>query len=107
MISSIILDLIGRCYSNPTMDAILSRPTEHCHAPNLDQAPVLDLTTKIKVRAADSVEPSSMILHTAMRSFPLDSAGQLPKSQTFLRTIRRQRQAMPPGPDNELPDHLK
>ena len=98
---------IGRCHTTPTMDAILSRPTDHCHAPNIDRAPVLDLKTKIKSRAADSEEPSSTILHTVMRSFPLDSAGQLPKSQTLLRTIRQQRQAIPPGPDNELPDHLK
>jgi hypothetical protein len=107
MISSIILDLIGRCHTNPTMDAILSGPTEHRHAPNLDRAPVLDLKTKIKARAADSEEPSSTILHSVMRSFPFDLAVQLPKSQTLLRTIRRQRQATPPGPDNELPDHLK
>ena len=89
------------------MDTILSGPTDHCHAPNLDRAPVLDLKTKIKARAADSEEPSSTILHTVMRSFPLDSAGQLPRSQTLLRTIRRQRQATPAGPDNKLPDHLK
>jgi hypothetical protein len=89
------------------MDAIVSGPTEHCHAPNPDQAPVLDLKNKIKARAADSEEPSSTILHSVMRSLPLDSAGQLPKSQTLLRTIRRQRQAVPAGPDNKLPDHLK
>ena len=89
------------------MDAIVSGPTEHCHAPNLDRAPVVDLKNKIRARAADSEEPSSTILHTVMRSFPLDSADQLPKSQTLLRTIRRQRQAILTDQDNKLPDHLR
>ena len=89
------------------MDTIVSGPTEHCHAPNLDLAPVLDLKNKIKARAADNEEPSSAILHSLMRSFPLDSAGQLPKSDTLLRNIRRQRQTIPTDPDNKLPDHLK
>lgn len=42
-----------------------------------------------------------------MRSFPLDSAGQLPQTESLLRTIRRQRQAIPMDPDNKLPDPLK
>jgi len=89
------------------MDAIVSGPTEHCHAPNTDQVPVLQLKNQIKSKAADSEEPSSTILHSAMRSFPLDSAGQLPQNETLLRTIRRQRQAAPAGPDNRIPDALK
>jgi len=89
------------------MDAILSGPTEHCHAPNVDRLPVVEFKNKIKSRAADNKEPTSNILYSAMRSFPLDSAGQLPRSDTLLRRIRRQRQAEPESPDNRLPDHLK
>ena len=89
------------------MDAILSGPTDHCHAPNLDLAPVLALKSKIRKRAADTEEPSSTILHSVIRSFPLDSAGELPTTDTLLRTIRRQRQAVPMDSDNKLPAHLR
>ena len=89
------------------MDAILSGPTDHCHAPNLDLTPVVALKNKIISRAAETEEPSSTILHSVMRSFPLDSAGQLPKSDSLLRTIRRQRQAEPVDADNKLPASLK
>lgn len=100
-------DCKGRCHTSPSMDAIVSGPTEHCHAPNPDRIPVAELRNKIKSRADDSEEPSSAILHSAMRSLPLDSAGQLPKNETLLRTIRRQREAETTNPDNLLPDHLK
>ena len=89
------------------MDAIVSEPTEHSHSPNLDRIPVLELKNKIKSKAAESEEPTSTILHSVMRSFPLDSASQLPQHDTLLRTIRRQRQAAPMNADNKLPDHLK
>lgn len=88
------------------MDAILSEPTEHCHAPNLDQLPVVELKHKIKSRAADSEEATSNILYSAMRYFPLGSAGQLPRTETLLRTIRRQRQD-PKSTSNGLADHLR
>ncbi|CAF4466834.1 unnamed protein product [Rotaria socialis] len=100
-------DCKGRCHTSPSMDTVLSEPTEHCHAPNLGKIPVLDIKNKIKSRAADSEEQSSTILHSVLRSFPLDSAGQLPKTDTLLRTIRRQRQAISVNADNRLPDHLK
>ena len=89
------------------MDAILSGPTEHCHASDPNLFPVIDLKNKIKKRAADSEEPSSTILHSALRSFPLDSAGRLPRNDTLLRSIRRQREAEPTNLDKRLPDHLK
>ncbi|CAF4231708.1 unnamed protein product [Rotaria magnacalcarata] len=100
-------DCKGRCHTSPSMDTVLSEPTEHCHGPNLGKIPVLELKNKIKSRAADSEEQSSTILHSVLRSFPLDSAGQLPKTDTLLRTIRRQRQAISVNADNRLPDHLK
>lgn len=100
-------DCKGRCHTNPSVDAIVSAPTDHCHAPNPHRLPVVELKNKIKSRAGDSEEPSSTILHNMIRSFPLDAAGQLPKSDTLLRTIRRQRQAEPAGPDNQLIDRLK
>ena len=100
-------DCKGRCHTNPSMDAIVSGPTEHCHAPNPDYVPVVELTKKIKSRSVDSEESPSVILHAALRSFPLDSAGQLPKTETLLRTIRRQREPEVSNLDNQLPDNLK
>ncbi|CAF4704967.1 unnamed protein product [Rotaria socialis] len=61
------------------MDAIVSGPTEHYHAPKPDLVPVLELKNKIKSRATETEEPSNTILHSTMRSFPLDAAGQLPQ----------------------------
>ena len=56
------------------MDTILSGPTEHCHAPKSDLVPVLELKNKIKTRAVETEESPSTILHSAIRSFPLDVA---------------------------------
>ncbi|CAF2122584.1 unnamed protein product, partial [Rotaria magnacalcarata] len=100
-------DCKGRCHTNPTMDTILSGPTEHCHAPTPDLVPVFELKSKIKARAAETEEFPSTILHSVMRSFPLDAAGQLPQGDTLLRTIRRQRPAPSTNNDNQLPDNLK
>ncbi|CAF4121883.1 unnamed protein product [Rotaria magnacalcarata] len=82
-------DCKGRCHTNPTMDAIVSGPTEHYHAPKPDLVPVLELKNKIKSRAAETEEPSSTILHSTMRYFPLDAAGP------------------PTSSNNQLPDHLE
>jgi hypothetical protein len=41
-------DYKGRCHRNSIMDAIVSGPTEHCHAPNHDRIPVVELRNKIK-----------------------------------------------------------
>ncbi|CAF4544503.1 unnamed protein product [Rotaria socialis] len=80
----------GRCHTSPTMDAIVSGPTEHYHAPKPDLVPVLELKNKIKSRATETEEPSNTILHSTMRSFPLDAAGQLPQSvsRRFLLNVR-------------------
>ena len=65
----------GRCHTNPSMDVIISTPTEHCHLPNPDRISVVELINKIKSGADDSEETSSAILHSAVRSFPLGFAG--------------------------------
>lgn len=89
------------------MSSIVSEPTEHCHGPNIDQIPVIELKNKIKTRALTSEEPTSNILYSEIKSFSLDAAGQLPRTDTLQRTIRRQRQTPKTNPDNQLPDHLK
>lgn len=89
------------------MDNIVSGPTEHCHAPSIDVIPVLQLKNKMKSRATETEELPSTILNSVMRSFPLDSAAHLPRHDTLLRTIRRQRQIPTTGDSNKIPDHLR
>ena len=73
------------------MNTILSGPTEPCHAPKPDPVRVLELKSEITTWAVEIEEPSSTILHSAIRSFPLDAASQLPQIATLSRSIRRQR----------------
>ena len=89
------------------MDPILSGTTEHSHTPKPDLVPVLEVKNKIKTRAVETEESSSRILHSAIRSFPLDAASQLPQSETLPRSIRRQRQVPTANSNNQLPDYLK
>lgn len=89
------------------MDAFLSQPTPHCHAPNPDLVPAIQLKSDIKARAAVTDEPTSSILHTALREYPLSAAGQLPKNDALMLTIRRQRAAPSLDPDGRLPEKLR
>ena len=65
------------------MDTILSGPIEHCHAPKPDLVPVLELKNKIKACAVETEESPSTILHSAIDSFSLNAASQLPQSETL------------------------
>ena len=89
------------------MDTILSGPTKRCYAPKPDLVPVLELKNKIKTRAVEAEESPGTILHSAIRSFPLDAASQLPQSEILSRSIRRQRQVPPANSNNQLRNHLK
>ena len=82
------------------MDTILSGPTEHCHAPKPDLVPVLELKNKITTRAVETEESSSIILHSAIGSFPLNAVIQLPQSETLSRSICRQRLVPPANSNN-------
>jgi hypothetical protein len=98
---------LGRCHTDPSMSSFLSGPTDHCHAPNLEKSHIVQLKTKIKSQAAHSEEPTSTVLYSAMRCFPLDAANQLPKTDSLMRTIRRQRQAVATDVPSTIPEHLK
>ena len=103
-----VYSLLGRCHTNLATDIILSGPTEHCHAPKPDLTLVLELKNQIKTGAVETEESSSRIFHSAIRSFPLDAASQLPQSETPSRSIRRQCQVPPAAnSNNQLLDHLK
>jgi hypothetical protein len=73
----------------------------------MTEIPVLELKDKIKARAAESKEASSVVFHSDMRTFPLDSANQLPQEQTLLRTIRRRRQNEKASSDDQFVDQYK
>lgn len=89
------------------MDSFLSQPTSHNHAPNPDKIPVIQLHNEVKQRAATTDEPTSSILHSALSTFPLGAAGQLPRTDIILQTIRRQREAPATVVDGHLPEDLK
>ena len=61
----------ARCHTNISMDAFLSEPTEHSHAPAPEKIPVIELTNSVKARATISDEPSSVILQPALWTFHL------------------------------------
>ncbi|CAF4535369.1 unnamed protein product, partial [Rotaria magnacalcarata] len=57
--------------------------------------------------AATTDEQTSLILHKALRTYPLNAAGQLPKTDALALTIRRQRTAPTLDPDGRLPEKLR
>jgi hypothetical protein len=89
------------------MDTFLSLPTTHSHAPNPERIPVIELNNKIKAHAATSDEPTSTILHSALRTFPLSATSELPRTEMIMQTIRRQRATPSTGSDNRLPEDLR
>lgn len=89
------------------MDSFLSAPTAHSHAPTPDIVPVIQLKNQIKTRAATTDEQSSAILHSALRTFPLHAAGQLPRTDMLMNTIRRQRTTPQASENGLLADDLR
>jgi hypothetical protein len=51
-------DCKAHSQTSSIMDAIVSGPTEHCHAPNHDHIPVVVVRNQIKSQSVDSKEPS-------------------------------------------------
>ncbi|CAM4825423.1 unnamed protein product [Rotaria magnacalcarata] len=84
-------DCIARCHTNLSMDAFLSLPTAHCHAPHSDRVSVIQLKNEIKTRVVMTDKSSSSIINSALRTYPLSAAGELPRSDGLSLTIRRQR----------------
>ena len=89
------------------MDNFLSQPTTHNHAPNPDRIPAIKLYNEVKQRAATTDEPSSSILHSALRTFPLRAAGELPRTDIIIQTIRRQRATPAVIVDGQLSEALR
>ena len=89
------------------MDVFLSQPTSHSHALQPDRILAIQLKNEIKARATTTDESSSSILHSALRTYPLNAAGELPKNETLMLTIRRQRTVAKLDGDGRLPEDLR
>ena len=89
------------------MDAFLSQPTSHSHAPQPDRIPAIQLKDKIKTRAVMTDESTSSIVHSALRTYPLSAAGELPRNEALILMIRRQRTVETVDVDGRLPDKLR
>ncbi|CAF2849949.1 unnamed protein product [Rotaria sp. Silwood2] len=100
-------DCKARCHTNLSMDIFLSQPTAHCHAPQPDRVPVIQLKNEIKARAVTTDESTSTIIHSVLRTYPLSAAGELPKNEALMLMIRRQRTGETVDVDGRLPEKLR
>ncbi|CAF1376405.1 unnamed protein product [Rotaria sp. Silwood1] len=89
------------------MDAFLAQPTSHSHAPQPDRVPAIQLKNDIKVHAVIIDEPTSAILHSALRTYPLNAAGELPSNEAPMLMIRRQLTVETVDVDGRLPEKLR
>ena len=89
------------------MDTFLSRPTSNSHAPQPDLIPAIELKNEIKARAVMTDESTSSILHSALHTYPLGAAGELPKNEALMLMIRRQRTVETVDVDGRLPEKYR
>ena len=80
----------ARCHTNLPTDVFVSQPTSHCHAPQPDRIPTIQLKNEIKTRAITTDEATSTIVHSALRRYRLSAAGGLPRNEALMLMIRRQ-----------------
>ncbi|CAF0793861.1 unnamed protein product [Rotaria sordida] len=89
------------------MDAFLSQPISHSHAPQPDRVPAIQLKNDIKARASTTDESSSSIFHSTLRTHPLIAVGELPRNEALMPMIRRQRTVETVDADDRLPEKLR
>jgi hypothetical protein len=97
----------GRCHTNVTMDTFLQQPASHSHAPNPNRLHVIRVQNEIKERSQSSEEITSIILHNALRTVPLNIAAELPSTDALEQCIRRQRPGLNLDINSQLPQILK
>ncbi|CAF2117211.1 unnamed protein product, partial [Rotaria magnacalcarata] len=100
-------DCKARCHTNLSMDAFISQPTSHSHAPQPERVPAIQLKNDIKARAVITDEPTSSIIHSALRTYPLSAAGELPRNEALMLMIRRQRTVETVDVNGRLPEKLR
>ncbi|CAF4404583.1 unnamed protein product, partial [Rotaria magnacalcarata] len=79
----------------------------HCRAPERDSVPAIRLKNDIKAHAAITDESTSTIIHSTLRTYPLSAAGQLPKNESLMLMIQRQRTTETVDADGRLPEKLR
>ena len=89
------------------MDTFLSQPTKHNHALIPERVGAIQLTNQVKIRAQTSDEPTSTILHSALRTLPLSAGSELPRTEMIMQTIRRQRATPSAANKERLPEALR
>ncbi|CAF3362704.1 unnamed protein product [Rotaria sp. Silwood1] len=89
------------------MGAFLAQPTSHSHTPQSDRVPAIQLKNDMKVCAVITDEPTSSILHSALRTYPLSAAGELPSNEALMLMIRRQCTVETVDVDGRLPEKLR
>ena len=80
------------------MDSFVQEPTSHSHAPN-----PIRLQNGIRERSESSEEATSIILHNALRTVPLNIAAELPSTDALEQCIRRQRPHADLESNSQLP----
>ncbi|CAF4037415.1 unnamed protein product [Rotaria sp. Silwood1] len=100
-------DCKARYHTNSPVGVFLSQPTAHCHAPQPDRVPVIQLKNEITARAVTTDESIRSIIHSALRTYPLSAAGELPKNEALMLMFRRQRTVETVDADGCLPEKLK
>ena len=89
------------------MNAFLSQPKSHSHAPQPDGTPVIELKDETKARAVMTDEPTSSILHLALRTYPLSATRELRKNEALMLMIRRQSTVETVDVDGRLPEKYR
>ncbi|CAF2722211.1 unnamed protein product [Rotaria sp. Silwood2] len=89
------------------MDAFLAEPTSHSHASQPDRVSAIQLKSDIKVRAVITDEPTSSILHSVLRTYPLSAAGERSSNEALMLMVRRQRTVETVDVDGRLPEKLR
>ena len=98
---------LARCHTNLSMDTFLSQPTDHNHVPNPERIAAIEFDNRIKTQAVTSDEPTSAILHSNLRTFLLNAASELPRTEVIIQAIHRQRHTPTAVSTNDLPDDLR
>ena len=65
---------------------------------------MIELSDYVKALATTSEEPTSSILHSALRTSPLSATSELPRTEMIIQVIRRHRATPSTGSNDRLPE---
>ncbi|KAB0799136.1 hypothetical protein PPYR_07016 [Photinus pyralis] len=82
---------------------VLKTINQHSHEASAAKVEVQKIITRIKRRAADTIEPTIQVMNECTLDASQAAQGALPRSQALKKTVRRKRleiRAAPPNPTN-------